>query len=113
IWGVPSIKLAINHWTDSLLPSWLPTVGTPGAKTPAQLHRLMIPGLHNMITQIPPVRAKPTPYAAVYELNWLAASGTACLLAIFAAALALRIPARRVAKAYVDTLKQLKLAILT
>jgi lactate permease len=112
VWGVPSIKLSINQWTDHLLPSWLPTVGG-AAKTPAQLNRLAIPGLHNVITQIPPVRAKPTPYAALYEVNWLAASGTACLLAIFAAALLQRIPARRVWKAYVDTLKQLKLAILT
>ena len=116
VWGVPSIKLAINRWTDSLLPAWLPTVtAAAGAttKAAAQLNRLKIPGLHNLITQIPPVRAKPTPYAALYEFNWLAASGTACLLAIFAAALLLRIPAKRVAKAYVDTLQQLKLAILT
>jgi lactate permease len=113
VWGVPSIKLAINHWTDGLLPSWLPTVGAAGAKTPAQLNRLAIPGLHNLVTQIPPVRARPTPYGALFELNWLAASGTACLLAIFAAALVLRIPGRRVWKAYVDTLRQLKLAILT
>ena len=115
VWGVPSIKLAINRWTDSLLPAWMPTVSAAAgaAKTAAQLNRLKIPGLHNLITQIPPVRAKLTPYAAVYELNWLAASGTACLLAIFAAALVLRIPAKRVGKAYVDTFKQLKLAILT
>src|SRR5262249_13842485 len=56
---------------------------------------------------------KPTPYGAVYEWNWLATSGTACLLAIVAAALVLRIPARRVAKAYVDTPGQPKLALLT
>jgi lactate permease len=112
VWGIPSVKLAINKWTDHLLPSWLPTVGGM-AKTPAQLNRIAIPGLHNAITQIPPVRARPTPYGALYEFNWLAASGTACLLAIFAAALLQRLPARRVWKAYVDTLGQLKLAILT
>ena len=72
----------------------------------------MVPGLHNVITQLPPVVAKPTPYAALYELNWLTASGTACFLAIFAAALVLRVAAK-VVKTYVDTFKQLKLAILT
>jgi L-lactate transport len=113
VWGAPGIKLAINRWTDSLLPSWLPTLHPPTPKTAAQLNRLTIPGLHNLITQLPPVRAKPTPYAAMYELNWLGASGTACLLAIFAAALVLRIPGRRVLKAYVDTWRQLKLAIVT
>jgi lactate permease len=114
VWGIPSVKLAINQWTDSLWPSWLPTAAPAGAaKTAAQLNRFKVPGLHGMITQLPPVRPKPTPYGALYEFNWLAASGTACLLAIFAAALVLRIPAKRVWKAYVDTLKQLKLAILT
>ena len=34
---------------------------------------------------------KPAPYAALYELNWLSASGTACLLAILATALVLRV----------------------
>jgi lactate permease len=113
VWGIPSVKLGINRWTDRLLPAWMPTLGTAGAKTAAQLNRLTVPGLHNAITQMPPVRPKPTPYGAVYEWNWLGTSGTACLLAIFAAALVLRIPARAVAKAYVDTFRQLKLALLT
>jgi L-lactate transport len=115
IWGVPSVKLGINRWTDSLLPAWMPTLTVAGGvtKTAAQLNRLTIPGLHNLITQLPPVRARPTSYAALYELNWLGTSGTACFLAILAAALVLRIPARQVVKAYVDTWKQLKLAIVT
>ncbi len=56
---------------------------------------------------------KPTPYAALYELNWLSASGTACFLAILATALVLRVRPRQVVKTYVDTFKQLKFAILT
>jgi lactate permease len=113
VWGVPSVKVAINRFTDGLLPAWMPTVAKAGAKTAAQLNKLTVPGLHNLVTQMPPVRPKPTPYAAVFDWSWLGVSGTACLLAIFAAALVLRIPARRVAKAYVDTLGQLKLALLT
>ena len=50
----------------------------------------MVPGLHNMITQIAPVVRRPTPYGAVFELNWLSASGTACFLATLATALVLR-----------------------
>jgi L-lactate transport len=106
VWGIPSVKLGINRWTDHLLPSWI-------SKAAGQLNKLTVPGLHNAITQMPPVRRKPTPYAALYEWNWLATSGTACLLAIFAAALVLRLPARAVVKAYVDTFRQLKLALLT
>jgi lactate permease len=111
--GNASVKEAINRWTDSLLPAFVPTLPASTPKTLGQLNRIMIPGLHNLITQIPPVTARPSPYAAVYELNWLSASGTACLLAVFATALILRIGAGRVLKVYVDTFKQLKFAVLT
>jgi lactate permease len=106
MWGEPEVKAAINRWTDSLWPASLPMHET-------QLNRLMVPGLHNVITQIPPVAAKPTPYAATYEMNWLSASGTACFLAILATALVLRVRPAQVVKTYVDTFKQLKFAILT
>jgi lactate permease len=105
-WGEPEVKAAINRWTDGLWPASLPMHET-------QLNRLMVPGLHNLITQIPPVAAKPTPYAATYEMNWLSASGTACFLAILATALVLRVRPAKVVKTYVDTFKQLKFAILT
>jgi lactate permease len=112
-WGIPPVKLAINRWTDHLLPAWMPTLHVTTQKTAAQLNRLTVPWLHNAITQMPPVRPKPTPYAALYEWNWLTTAGTACLLAILAAALVLRVPARVVVKAYVDTFRQLKLALVT
>src|SRR6186713_1799313 len=82
LWGNADIKLAINRWTDSLLPAWVPSF--PAPKTTGQLNRLMWPGLHNLITQVPPVTRQPAPYAALYELNWLSASGTACFFAILA-----------------------------
>src|SRR5688572_6563066 len=76
-WGEPDVKAAINRWTDSLWPTSMPMHAT-------DLNRLLVPGLHNEITRIPPVVAQPGPYAATYEMNWLSASGTACLLAILA-----------------------------
>jgi lactate permease len=111
VWGEPSIKLAINKLTDSLLPGGLPTFPSP--KTAGQLNRIMVPGLHNMITQVPPVTPKPAPYGALYELNWLSASGTACFLAGVATAILLRVSPNRFAKTYVATFKQLKLPMLT
>ena len=113
LWGNADIKLAINRWTDSLLPGWVPTLPAATPKTAGQLNRIMVPGLHNLITQIPPVTRRPAPYAALYELNWLSASGTACFFAILATALVLRVRPAQVVKAYVDTFKQLKLAMLT
>lgn len=109
IWGEREIKPVINAISDALIPSWLPTVDASGALA----KRLMVPGLHNAIVRIPPVVTQPAPYAALFELNWLSSSGTACLLATLAAALVLRVSPRRVVKIYVDTFKQLKLALLT
>jgi len=109
--GNADIKLAINRWTDSLMPAFVPAF--PAPKAVGQLNRILMPGLHNLITQMPPVTARPAPYGAVYELNWLSASGTACLVAVLSTALILGAGVKRVVKVYVDTFKQLKLAILT
>jgi lactate permease len=109
LWGEASIKPRINAIGDSLLPGSLPTVPASGLVAA----RLMVPGLHNMIERIPPVVPQPAPYAALFELNWLSASGTSCLFAIIATALVLRVRPGRLAKIYVDTFKQLKLAMLT
>src|SRR5688572_1954354 len=110
-WGERSIKPTINELGNSVIPAALPT--TAGSVDGMVATRLTVPGLHNQITRVEPVVPKPTPYAALYELNWLSASGTACFLAIIATALVLRVRPRQVVKTYVDTFKQLKFAILT
>ena len=108
LWGEASIKPSINRLGDSLLPS-LPVVAGTGPLA----SRLMVPGLHNLITRVPPVVPAPAPYAALYELNWLSASGTACLFAIIATAIVLRVRPGKVVSVYIDTFKQLKLALVT
>ncbi len=110
-WGEPSIKPGINAIGNSVIPASLPvTPGTPNGLTAT---RLMVPGLHNQITRVEPVVPKPSQYPALYELNWLSASGTACFLAILATALVLGVRPKQVGKIYLDTFKQLKLAMLT
>jgi lactate permease len=105
-WGEPSIKGTIDRWTNSLLPSSFPVnAGT--------LNGLNVPGLHNQILRVPPVTSSPSPYGAVFTLNWMSASGTACLFAALAAALFLGISPGRVAKAYKDTFRQLSYAMIT
>jgi lactate permease len=110
-WGERTIKPTINAIGNSVIPATLPTA--PGTPDGMIATRLMVPGLHNQITRIEPVVPRPSPYAAFYELNWLSASGTSCLLAILATALVLRVRPRQIVKTYIDTLKQLKLAIMT
>jgi lactate permease len=104
--GEPSIKAAVDRWTDSIMPAWLP-------RNPGVLNGLSVPGLHNEITRLPPVTPKPAPYAAVFTLNWLTASGTACFLATIATALVLRVGPRKFAQTYVATFRQLTFAIVT
>jgi len=106
VWGAPDIKAAMNRWTDSLLPASLP-------QSPTLLNGLLVPGLHNLITRIPPVTPQPAPYAAPYEFNWLTASGTACLFAAIATAIVLRVKPSQFVGVYVATFKQLWLAIVT
>jgi lactate permease len=105
-WGAPTIKAAIDTWTNNLLPASLP-------KNAGTLNGLNVPGLHNMITRVPPVTGRPSPYAAVFTLNWLSASGTACLFATLAAALLLGLKPGKVVAAYTSTFRQLKFAMLT
>jgi len=105
-WGEPSIKGAIDRFTNGLMPSFLPTA-------PAGLNALLVPGLHNSVLRMPPVVAEPAPYAATFTLNWLSASGTACFLAILATGVVLRLKPSQLARAYVVTLTQLKFALVT
>jgi len=112
IWGEAAIKLAINRFTDGLMPSFLPTFPEPRTVA-AQLNRIMVPGLHGMIQQMPPVVRQPAPYAALFEFNWLSASGTSCFLAAVATAICLGVSPKRFGSAYAATFKQLKLPMVT
>jgi lactate permease len=100
------VKASINRWTDGLLPASLP-------RSANVLNGLLVPGLHNTIVRVPPVTARPSPYPAVYELNWLSAAGTACFLAAIATALILRVSPRQFGRTYMATLRQLAIPIAT
>jgi len=71
------------------------------------------PGLHNTIQRMPPVVAKATPYAAVFNFSWLSASGTACLFATLTAFIAVGMSPGHYLKTIGHTAKQLALAELT
>ena len=105
-WGEPAVKLAIDRWTDGLLPGFMPRAATG-------LNGLNVPGLHNLITRVPPVVTQPAPYAAVFTWNWLSASGTACFLATILTAALLGVGPSRFVRIYKATFKQLAFAMLT
>jgi lactate permease len=105
MWGEPAIKLRLDRFTNGLLPAWL--------VTPNVLNGINVPGLHNLITRIPPVTTTPAPYGAVYTFNWLSASGTSCFFAGVAAAILLRVKPKQFVGTYVATFKQLKMSMVT
>jgi lactate permease len=105
-WGEPAVKGVLDRWTDSVMPAFLRN-GATGRNI------INMPGLHNLITRMPPVTPQPSLYGAPFTFNWLTASGSACFLAILATALVLRVRPAKLVSAYVDTFKQLKFALVT
>lgn len=91
LWGLPSIK---PYLTARDIPfNW--------------------PGLHNLIQRVPPVVQKAGGYGAVYNFQWLSASGTACMFAAILGAIVIGLPPAKFAKAFKDTCRQLLLAEMT
>ncbi len=91
LWGNDDVKKMLNQATQII--AW--------------------PGLHQMVERVPPVTAQPAPYAAVYTLNLLSASGTACMFAAFAAMLVLGVKGSQVGEVFRTTARQLGLSMLT
>jgi lactate permease len=91
LWGIEPVKTWLNSYNIPI--NW--------------------PGLHNTILRMPPVAAKPSPYAAVYVFTWLAASGTACLFAAIAAAIVAGLKPRQFVTVLGHTARQLAKAELT
>jgi lactate permease len=107
LWGLPSIKLAINQATTPafkvMLPDGKVRPGPPGWDVPL---------LHNAVYRAVPVVAKPTPEAARYDFNWLSATGTGCFLAAVVSGLILGMSPRRLAKTFWRTLVRMRLAVI-
>ncbi|HVT94481.1 MAG TPA: lactate permease LctP family transporter [Bryobacteraceae bacterium] len=97
------LVLFVLLWGDETIKHWL-GVGT---------FQFAWPGLHDRILRVAPVTAHPSPYGAMYTLNLLTASGTACLFATIGAAVLLRVSPARFLKLAGETARQLGTAFLT
>jgi lactate permease len=71
------------------------------------------PGLHNVIQRVPPAVPAAVPYGAPFTLNWLSASGTACLVAGVLSTLLLRMSLGQFGRVVWKTVRQLALSELT
>ncbi|HEY6337341.1 MAG TPA: L-lactate permease [Candidatus Sulfotelmatobacter sp.] len=107
LWGLPSIKLAMNQATTPafrvVLPDGKVRPGPPGWN---------VPYLHNAVFRSAPVVAKPTPEAARYDFNWLSATGTGCFLAAIASGLLLALGPLELLKIFCKTLVRMRLAMV-
>jgi lactate permease len=107
LWGLPSVKLAMNQATTPafrvMLPNGKVRPGPPGWD---------VPFLHNAVSRAAPVVAKPTPEAARFDLNWLSATGTGCFLAAIVAGLLLGLSPMRLMKIFWKTCVRMRLAMV-
>ena len=71
------------------------------------------PGLHNVVTRMPPAVEVATPYAATYNLNWLSAAGSACGLATIFGAIVLRFSVGSYLRLLGSVFKQLSFSMVT
>lgn len=72
-----------------------------------------IPGLDNQVIRDVPIVGKPTPYAAVYKFDIIAATGTSILLAALISAFILRVSPKMFVETFAETFTSLLKPIFT
>ena len=103
LWGLPSIKLAMNRNDGVVLRDGKVRPGPPGWD---------VPYLHNAVYRSAPVVSKPTAEAARYDFNWLSATGTGCFLAAIVSGFLLGLGPGQLMKIFWRTLVRMRLAMI-
>lgn len=70
-----------------------------------------VPLLDKLVAKMPPVVAESMPYAAVYKLDWLSATGTAIMVAAVISVIYLRMKPQAAVATFLSTMKELALPI--
>ena len=91
LWGYKPIQTALNAVTVAI--PW--------------------PFLHDVVMRMPPIVTKAAPYHAIFNFNWMAASGTSCMAATLLSALCLRMSPKRFALLLVSVMRTLLLPTVT
>jgi lactate permease len=64
-----------------------------------------VAGLHNVVQQMPPVVAKPTPEPAVFAFTYLSFTGTGMLIAAVISGFVMGFSPARMVRAYGETIR--------
>jgi lactate permease len=91
-WGLPQVKTLLN-----------------GISAP----RLVVGGLDKMVVRVPPVVATSAPEAAVFNFNWLSATGTAILLAALVTGVLIRCRPADLVRTYLRTIARTRASLIT
>ena len=92
LWGLPSVKAFLDK---------------------ISIFKFPVAGLHNLIQRVPPVVAKPTAEAAVFNFNWLSATGSGILIASIIAGLVMGFGPVAMARQYMKTLYKVRFSLIT
>ncbi|MGB7847895.1 MAG: L-lactate permease, partial [Candidatus Acidiferrum sp.] len=92
LWGLPSVKAFLDK---------------------ISIFKIPIAGLHNLILRVPPVVAKPTAEGAVFNLNWLSATGSGIFIASIIAGLVMGFGPMALVKQYGKTLYKVRFSLIT
>ena len=72
-----------------------------------------VEGLHNLISKVPPVVAKPTTEGAVFAFTWLTYTGSGMLIAAILSAFVMGFSPGRLVAAYGETIWALRYSLIT
>ncbi|MZP31091.1 L-lactate permease [Heliobacterium undosum] len=111
-----SLGQVIKAWSPFIvLTGFIIVWAMPAIKTAMRTLNVVIPveGLNKLVIQAAPIVAKPTPYAAVYTFDWLAAAGTGILLAAFLSMFLVRMSFGDWIRLYGQNLKELMYPLIT
>jgi lactate permease len=92
VWGLPQTRALLDEFSVARVP---------------------VPALHNLVQRTPPVVPAPRPEAAIYNVNWLSATGSAILVAALVAGSVMGYRPREMARVYWSTLKLVRFSLLT
>ncbi len=114
-----------RHTSKEILRAWLPWIilsvvvfvwGLPQTKAfldGISAPKIPVAGLDKLVMRVPPVVAKPTAEAAIFNFNWMSATGSGIFIASIVAGLTMGYSLRELARVYWKTLKLVRFSLVT